>query len=154
MQKDDPARHAHDLRPMLLGAASHCEGLRLDIQVPDEPVPVLAVETELRELLAQVAAHAARVMRAGARLQVSARTEGRQAVVHWRDLDAADVRPPLAMFFDNSLAALSGAGAKVCALIAARHGGRIYPAPHAGGVLGLTLRLPLLPANPPIMDKR
>jgi hypothetical protein len=106
-------------------------------------VPVLAVEAELRELLAAVVAYAASVMRAGTTLQVSARAEGNQAVVHWHDPDAFDARPPLARFFDSAQAVASGARAKACEGIASRHGGRIYSAPGTGGVLGLTLRLPL-----------
>jgi len=137
------ASRVQDLRP-LLDAAPACRDIRLDIQLPPEAVPVLAIEAELRELLAKVAAYAASVMRAGATLQVSAQAEGGQAVIHWRDLDAVDVRPPLARFFDNAHAAAADASARACERIASHHGGRIYSAPHAGGVLGLTLRLPLL----------
>lgn len=143
LQRRDASR-AHDLRP-LLGAASggaDCDTIRLDVRLPQDAMPVLAIETELRELLAQVTSYAASVMRAGTTLQVSARAEGEQAVVHWRDLDAVDVRPPLARLFDGTHAA----AARACERIASHHGGRIYSAPHAGGVLGLTLRLPLLRA--------
>ncbi|MET3496735.1 ATP-binding protein [Variovorax boronicumulans] len=135
------ASDVHDLRP-LLGATPGSAGIRLDIQLPQEAVPVFAVKAELCELLSQVAAHAASVMSAGATLQVRAHVEGTQAVVHWRDLDAVDVRPPLARLFD-ALDAASLASARVCERIAGRHGGRIYSAPDNGGVLGLTLRLPL-----------
>lgn len=83
-------------------------------------------------------------MRADATLQVSAHADGKQAVIHWRDLDAVDARPPLAGFFDSTHAAIVRASAKACERIASHHGGRIYSAPHASGVLGLTLRLPLL----------
>ncbi|MGJ7500884.1 ATP-binding protein [Variovorax sp. ZT5P49] len=137
------ASRVQDLRP-LLDAAPDCQGIRLDIQLPTEAVPVLAIEAELRELLAKVTDYAASVMRAGATLQVRAHAEGTQAVIHWRDLDAVDVRPPLARFFDTAQAAIAGASAKACERIAGHHGGRIYSAPDAGGVLGLTLRLPLL----------
>lgn len=139
------ASRVQDLRPLLgatTGEARHQE-IRLDVRLPPQAVPVLAIEAELRELLAQVTAHAASVMRAGATLQVSARAEGEQAVVHWHDLEAVDARPPLAQFFDSAHAAIAGASAKACEHIAGRHGGRIYSAPDAGGVLGLTLRLPL-----------
>lgn len=135
------ASRVQDLRP-LLGATPDSAGIRFDIQLPSEAVPVFAIKTELCELLSKVTAHAAKVMSAGATLQVCARVEGMHAVVHWRDLDAADVRPPLARFFD-ALDAASQASARVCERIAGRHGGRIYSAPDAGGVLGLTLRLPL-----------
>lgn len=135
------ASSVQDLRP-LLGATADSAGIRFDIQLPSEAVPVFAIKAELCELLSKVAAHAASVMSAGATLQVRARVEGTHAVVHWRDLDAVDVRPPLARFFD-ALDAASQASARVCERIAGRHGGRIYSAPDAGGVLGLTLRLPL-----------
>lgn len=135
------ASSVQDLRP-LLGATPDSAGIRFDIQLPSEAVPVFAIRAELCELLSKVTAHAANVMSAGATLQVCARVEGTHAVVHWRDLDAADVRPPLARFFD-ALDAASQASARVCERIAGRHGGRIYSAPDAGGVLGLTLRLPL-----------
>jgi hypothetical protein len=133
------ASRVQDLRP-LLDAAPDCQGIRLDIQLPAEAVPVLAIEAELRELLGKVTDYAASVMRAGATLQVRAHAEGTQAVIHWRDLDAVDARPPLAKFFDGTHAA---AAARACERIADHHGGRIYSAPHGGGVLGLTLRLPL-----------
>jgi hypothetical protein len=146
-QRQDASR-VQDLRPLLDAASGDTasQGIRLDIQLPPEAVPVLAIEAELRELLAKVTAYAASVMRAGATLQVSAHAQGEQAVIHWRDLDAVDARPPLARFFDGSHAAAASAAARACERIASHHGGRIYSAPHAGGVLGLTLRLPLLQA--------
>ena len=135
------ASSVQDLRP-LLDRTPDVAGIRFDIQLPSEAVHIFAIQTELCELLAKVAAHAASVMAAGATLQVSARVERGHAVVHWRDLDADDVRPPLARFFD-ALDAASQASARVCERIASSHGGRIYSAPHADGALGLTLRLPL-----------
>ncbi len=107
----------HDLRA-LLGAALP----RAAIELPPQAVPVLAVESELRELLAQIAAQA---LPAAPRdgLRVHARIEGAQAVVHWRDVGSAPAR--------------------ACERIAAGLGGRLYAASHAGGPLGLTLRLPL-----------
>lgn len=142
-----------DLRPLLDAAscdAASCEAggkpLRVELHLPPQAVPVLAIETELRELLAKVTAYAASVMHAGATLQVRAHTEGEQAVIHWHDLDAVDARPPLARFFDSAHAAAALASARACERIASGHGGRIYSAPDAGGVLGLTLRLPLLQA--------
>ncbi|WP_062479441.1 hypothetical protein [Variovorax boronicumulans] len=131
-----------DLRPLLGTESGDATSLHLDVHLPAEAVPVFGIPSELRELLAKVAAHAARVMAAGATLQVRARIEGTQAVVHWRDLDADSDRPPLARFFD-ALDAASLASARICERIAGRHGGRIYSAPDDGGVLGLTLRLPL-----------
>ncbi|WP_447741565.1 ATP-binding protein [Variovorax boronicumulans] len=131
-----------DLRPLLGTESGDATALRLDVDLPAEAVPVFGIPSELRELLAKVAAHAARVMAAGTTLQVRARIEGTQAVVHWRDLDADSERPPLARFFD-ALDAASLASARICERIAGRHGGRIYSAPDDGGVLGLTLRLPL-----------
>ena len=118
--------------------------IRFDIRVPREVVPVFGIEAELEELLSKVARYAAKVMLPGATLQVSARVESRQAVIHWRDLDAADASPPLARFLETTQAAAHAASARVCERIAGRHGGRFYAAPHAGGALGLTLRLPLL----------
>ena len=135
------ASSVQDLRPLIV-AITDAAGIRFDIQLPSEAVHVFAIKAELCELLAKIAAHAASVMSAGATLQVSARVERGHAVVHWRDLDAEDVRPPLARFFD-ALDAASQASARVCERIASRHGGRIYSAPHADGALGLTLRLPL-----------
>lgn len=131
-----------DLRPLLGGEAGDATTLRLDVDLPAEAVPVFGIPSELRELLGKVAAHAARVMAAGATLQVRARVEGTQAVIHWRDPDAEGERPPLARFFD-AIDAASQASARMCERIAGRHGGRIYSAPDDGGVLGLTLRLPL-----------
>jgi len=84
------------------------------------------------------------VMSPGATLEVSACVESGHAVVHWRDLDATDPSPPLARFLEATQAAAHAASARVCERIAGRHGGRIYAAPKVGGVLGLTLRLPLL----------
>ncbi|WP_447777643.1 ATP-binding protein [Variovorax boronicumulans] len=131
-----------DLRPLLGAESGDATSLHLDVDLPAEAVPVFGIPSELRELLAKVAAHAARVMAAGATLQVRARIEGTQAVIHWRDLNAEGERPPLARFFD-ALDAASLASARICERIAGRHGGRIYSAPDDGGVLGLTLRLPL-----------
>lgn len=131
-----------DLRPLLGAESGDATSLHLDVDLPSEAVPVFGIPSELRELLAKVAAHAARVMAAGATLQVRARIEGTQAVIHWRDLNAEGERPPLARFFD-ALDAASLASARICERIAGRHGGRIYSAPDDGGVLGLTLRLPL-----------
>lgn len=138
-----------DLRPLLasLRSLEGSEGasgwpIRFDIRVPHEVVPVFGIEAELEELLSKVARHAARVMSPGATLQVSARVEVGQAVVHWKDLDASDPSPPLARFLEATQA-VGHAGARVCERIASRHGGRIYAAPDAGGALGLTLRLPL-----------
>jgi hypothetical protein len=139
------ASSVQDLRP-LLGVTPDASGIRFDVRLPPDAVPVFAIEAELRDLLSKVAAHAASVMSAGATLQVSARVERGHAVVHWRDLDAEEVRPPLARFFD-ALDAASQASARVCERIASRHGGRIYSAPHADGALGLTLRLPLHESN-------
>ncbi|BEP40521.1 MULTISPECIES: ATP-binding protein [Variovorax] len=142
------ASRAQDIGALLDAASAQADGkaIRLDIQLPQEAVRVFAIEAELRELLAKVTAYAASVMRAGATLQVSAHADGEQAVVHWRDLDAVDAHPPLARFFDGRLPAAMAASAKACERIAGHHGGRIYSAPHGGGVLGLTLRLPLLRA--------
>ncbi|MFM9926475.1 ATP-binding protein [Variovorax sp. H27-G14] len=150
------ASRVQDLRPLLDAASGEpaAQAIRLDIQLPQHAVPVLAIEAELRELVAKVTAYAASVMRAGATLQVSAHAEGEQAVIHWRDLDAVDARPPLSQFFDSAnanpsasaTASAAGASARACERIAGHHGGRIYSAPHAGGALGLTLRLPLLQA--------
>ncbi|BEP60303.1 hypothetical protein GmRootV213_08570 [Variovorax sp. V213] len=144
-----------DLRPLIASLRDFEEGtasregssdrpIRFDIRVPHEVVPVFGIEAELEELLSKVARYAANVMSPGATLQVSARVESGQAVVHWRDLDAADASPPLARFLEATQAAAHAASARVCERIAGRHGGRIYAAPHAGGALGLTLRLPLL----------
>jgi len=142
------ASRAQDIGALLGAASAQADGkaIRLDIQLPQEAVCVFAIEAELRELLAKVTAYAASVMRAGTTLQVSAHADGEQAVVHWRDLDAVDAHPPLARFFDGRLPAAMAASAKACERIAGHHGGRIYSAPHGGGVLGLTLRLPLLRA--------
>lgn len=142
------ASRAQDIGALLDAASAQADGkaIRLDIQLPQEAVCVFAIEAELRELLAKVTAYAASVMRAGTTLQVSAHADGEQAVVHWRDLDAVDAHPPLARFFDGRLPAAMAASAKACERIAGHHGGRIYSAPHGGGVLGLTLRLPLLRA--------
>jgi len=142
------ASRAQDIGALLGAASAQADGkaIRLDIQLPQEAVRVFAIEAELRELLAKVTAYAASVMRAGTTLQVSAHADGEQAVVHWRDLDAVDAHPPLARFFDGRLPAAMAASAKACERIAGHHGGRIYSAPHGGGVLGLTLRLPLLRA--------
>jgi len=118
--------------------------IRFDIRVPDEVVPVFGIEAELEELLSKVARYAAKVMSPGATLEVSACVESSHAVVHWRDLDATDPSPPLARFLEATQAAAHAASARVCERIAGRHGGRIYAAPKVGGVLGLTLRLPLL----------
>jgi|GEM_PF-377845 len=118
--------------------------IRFDIRVPDEVVPVFGIEAELEELLSKVARYAAKVMSPGATLEVSACVESGHAVVHWRDLDATDPSPPLARFLEATQAAAHAASARVCERIAGRHGGRIYAAPKVGGVLGLTLRLPLL----------
>ncbi|WPH19646.1 ATP-binding protein [Variovorax paradoxus] len=138
-----------DLRPLVasLRSLESSEGasgwpIRFDIRVPHEVVPVFGIEAELEELLSKVARYAAKVMSPGATLQVSARVESGQAVVHWRDLDASDASPPLARFLEATQA-VGHASARVCERIASRHGGRIYAAPHAGGALGLTLRLPL-----------
>ncbi|MDH6166525.1 hypothetical protein M2282_001672 [Variovorax boronicumulans] len=139
------ASSVQDLRP-LLGATPGAERICFDIQLPSEAVPVFGIREELCELLSQVAVHATSVMSAGATLQVCARVESGHAVVHWRDLHAEDVRPPLARFFD-ALDAATQASARVCERIASRHGGRIYSAPHADGALGLTLRLPLHPSG-------
>ena len=142
-----------DLRPLIavLRDSSHESAsdppIRFDIQVPHEVVPVFGIEAELEELFSKVAGYAANVMSSGATLQVSARVESGQAVVHWRDLDAADASPALARFLEATQAAPHAASARVCERIADRHGGRIYAAPHAGGALGLTLRLPLLRAD-------
>ncbi|WP_431128095.1 ATP-binding protein [Variovorax paradoxus] len=135
-----------DLRPLIasLREPTADRPIRFDIRVPHEVVPVFGIEAELEELLSKVARYAANVMSPGATLQVSARVESGQAVVHWRDLDAADASPPLARFLEATQAAAHAASARVCERIAGRHGGRIYAAPHAGGALGLTLRLPLL----------
>lgn len=138
------ASTVHDVRPML--GDMHCApGVRLQVDAPDEAVPVLAVEHELRELFAQIAAYAGRVMRAGATLHVSARAEARHAVIHWREIDAGDVHPALSRFFDRTQAVVSDTSAALCERIAALHGGRIYAAPHEDGTLGLTLRLPMAP---------
>jgi len=121
--RDDALRRlgrstVHDLRALLGAALPH----HAAIELPPRAVPVLAVESELRELLAQIAAQALPAApRAG--LRVHARIEGAQAVVHWRDVGAAPAR--------------------ACERIAASLGGRLYAASHAGGPLGLTLRLPL-----------
>lgn len=131
-----------DLRPLIGAASGTVDALRLDMDLPAEAVPVFGIPSELRELLTKVAAHAARVMAAGATLQVRARVEGAQAVIHWRDPGARDERPPLSRFLD-ALDAVSMASACICEHIAGRHGGRIYSAPDDAGVLGLTLRLPL-----------
>lgn len=140
------ASRVQDLRPLLDAASGDTarETIRVDIQLPQEAVPVLAIGSELGELFTKVTAYAASVMRADATLQVSAHADGKHAVIHWRDLDAADARPPLARFFDSTHAAIVRASADACERIASHHGGRIYSAPHASGVLGLTLRLPLL----------
>jgi hypothetical protein len=142
------ASRVQDLRPLLDAATSETqrEAIRIDMQLPRQAVPVLAIEAELRDLLAKVAAYAASVMRAGTTLQVRAHMEGEQAVIHWHDLDAVDARPPLARFFDGAHAAAALASARACERIASSLGGRIYSAPDARGVLGLTLRLPLLQA--------
>jgi hypothetical protein len=139
-----------DLRPLVAALrdfgheSASDQPIRFDIRVPHEVVPVFGIEAELEELLSKVARYAANVMSPGATLQVSARVESGQAVVHWRDLDAADASPPLARFLEATQAVAHRASARVCERIAGRHGGRIYAAPHAGGALGLTLRLPLL----------
>ena len=139
-----------DLRPLIASLRNFDDesaldrSIRFDIRVPHEMVPVFGIEAELEELLSKVARYAAKVMSPGATLEVSARVESGHAVVHWRDLDAADASPPLARFLEATQAAAHAASARVCERIAGRHGGRIYAAPHAGGVLGLTLRLPLL----------
>ena len=144
-----------DLRPLVAALrdfgheSASDQPIRFDIRVPHEVVPVFGIEAELEELLSKVARYAANVMSPGATLQVLARVESGQAVVHWRDLDAADASPPLARFLEATQAAAHAASARVCERIAGRHGGRIYAAPHAGGALGLTLRLPLLGQTTP-----
>jgi hypothetical protein len=140
------ASRPQDIRA-LLGAASirpDSGAIRLDVRLPPEAMRVFAIESELHELLAKVMAYAAGVMRAGATLQLSAHADREQAVIHWRDLDAVDMHPPLAKFFDSRHSAAVVASARACERIAGHHGGRIYSAPLGGGVLGLTLRLPLL----------
>lgn len=63
------ASRVQDLRPLLDAASgdTHGKAIRFEVQLPPQAVPVLAIEAELRELLAKVTAYAASVMRAGAR---------------------------------------------------------------------------------------
>jgi hypothetical protein len=143
------ASRVQDLRPLVvslqnfrIAGSFSDQSIRFDIRVPEDVVPVFGIEAELEELFSKVARYAAHVMSPGATLQVSARMESGQAVVHWRDLDAANASPALARFLDATQAAVH-ASARMCERIASRHGGRLYAAPDAGGALGLTLRLPL-----------
>jgi hypothetical protein len=152
-QKTSESR-AQDLRPLIaslqrptnMGSAPE-QSIRFDIRVAQDVVPVFGIEAELEELLSKVARYALDVMSPGATLQVSARVERGHVVVHWRDLDAADASPPLARFLEATQAAVQ-VSARMCERIASRHGGRLYAAPHAGGALGLTLRLPLFSRDP------
>jgi hypothetical protein len=145
-----PATRPEDLRSILTSMSggtcthrSHPQSIRIDIRLPSQALIVLAIGEELRELLCRVGEHAARVMPDGARLQISASVEGPEVVVHWRDMGAVDLRPPLARFLDSG-EFVGYPSARVCEQIASRHGGRIYVgAPSSKGNLGLTLRLPL-----------
>jgi hypothetical protein len=115
-------------------------GVRLALRLPDRPLPVAIVQTDLHKLFAHLIDLSSGLLQQGVTLQVLARIEGSHAVVDWRDAGAGTPRLPCA--FDAAGGAIAP-GVLACRQIAGRHGARLYAAPSPLGGDCLTLRFPL-----------
>ncbi|WP_426391325.1 hypothetical protein [Variovorax sp. R-27] len=129
------------------GATLTQRGIRLDLRLPEDPLPVAVIAGDLPQLMAHIADAAAATLPQGTTLHVLARAEGHQAVISWReatiDSDSDTDAPRLSHAFETSASRAATPRIHACRAIVARHGARIYTAPSPLGDGCLTLRFPL-----------
>ena len=155
LNEHSPDRHCHlRLHPafrILAPVESAHRGIRLELKLPADPLPVLLDRSGMQEVFAHIVELACRAMKAGSTLHVLGRIDGTQAVVNFMDCAPGTDEPRLARCFDAASAhrarprgdCESIASVALCTQIVGEHRGRIYAAPSPLGRLGISMRLPL-----------
>jgi two-component system sensor histidine kinase BaeS len=130
-------------------------GLRLDLRLPAQPLPLFADERRLQQLLNNLFENSCRYTDAGGVLQLAARSEGGGVVVELQDAAPGVAGEALARIFDrfyrvegsrNRASGGAGLGLSICQRIAEAHDGRISAQASPLGGLWITLRLGTEPA--------
>ncbi|UXH76875.1 ATP-binding protein [Roseateles amylovorans] len=147
-----------DLRELIgitaaaFGERLHSSGLRLRLDLPDEALTVFGDERRLRQLLGNLIENSCRYTEAGGELQISARRQGRHAVVNVQDTAPGVDGEHLPRLFErfyrvepsrSRRSGGSGLGLSICQRIAEAHEGRIEALHSPLGGLWLRLALPI-----------
>ncbi len=148
-----------DLREVLgdtagaFGERLRARGLKLELQLPGEPLRAFGDERRLRQLFANLLENSCRYTDVGGALRMQARREGRDALVELHD-SAPSVQPEqLPRLFErffraepsrNRASGGAGLGLSICQRIVEAHEGRIEARPSPLGGLCLRVELPAL----------
>lgn len=131
-------------------------GLQLDLEREPGPVPLLADEARLRQLLHNVLGNALRYTDAGGRIRVALQRQGDDAVVDVQDAKPGVPDELLPRLFERFFrvegsrgraSGGSGLGLAICRSIVQAHGGHIEARHSPLGGVWVHIRLPLMRAD-------
>lgn len=146
-----------DLRELIdstagaFGERINGSGLRLQIELPNEPLTTFGDERRLRQLFNNLLENSCRYTDAGGALQIKARVEGRSTVVDVMDTAPGVSGEQLPRLFErffrgeasrNRKSGGAGLGLSICQRIVEAHEGKIEAKPSPLGGLWLRVELP------------
>ena len=124
-------------------------GIRIAIDLPSEPLPVMGNEVTLGQLLLNLLVNACQAQPRGGEVEISARASGGRAVLTVADRGpglAPEIRDRLFEPFQSTRGS-TGLGLAVCHGIAADHEGEISVVPRPGGGTVFRVDLPRIPGE-------
>jgi two-component system sensor histidine kinase BaeS len=146
-----------DLREVIDGTAGafgeriQGSGLTLQLDLPEQPLPAFGDERRLRQLFNNLLENSCRYTDAGGALRISARREGRHAVIDVQDSAPGVLPEQLPRLFErffrteasrNRRSGGAGLGLSICQRIVEAHEGRIEARTSPLGGLWLRVELP------------
>jgi len=141
-----------DVTAGAFGERLHGSGLRLQLDLPEQPLRVFGDERRLRQLLGNLVENSCRYTDAGGALSISARRSGEHAVIDVQDTSPGVGPEHLPRLFERFFrvdasrsrrGGGSGLGLSICQRIAEAHEGRIEARPSPLGGLWMRVELPV-----------
>lgn len=129
-------------------------GLTLDLQIPEQPLTILADENRLQQMVNNLMENMVRYTEAGGRVQIGCRQQDNEVVIDFQDSKPGVVPEHLPRLFERFFRTDSarsranggaGLGLAICRNIVEAHGGRIVAQPSPLGGLWITVSFPLIP---------
>ena len=145
-------RELIDVTAGAFGERMHGSGLKLQLDLPEQPLRVFGDERRLRQLLGNLVENSCRYTDAGGALSISARRSGDHAVIDVQDTSPGVGPEHLPRLFERFFrvdasrsrrGGGSGLGLSICQRIAEAHEGRIEARPSPLGGLWMRVELPV-----------
>ena len=145
-------RELIDVTAGAFGERLHGSGLKLQLDLPEQPLRVFGDERRLRQLLGNLVENSCRYTDAGGALSISARRSGGHAVIDVQDTSPGVGPEHLPRLFERFFrvdasrrrrGGGSGLGLSICQRIAEAHEGRIEARPSPLGGLWMRVELPV-----------